>query len=417
GRGSGLPRRRRRFPLDIHTVCMLDTNCRYVYSEGDAHGAGRPRPDQGHRIPGRPRRAECVSRSGAHARVPGQLPLRGPPRHARGGDPPRCRAHIDALSPRARDRGGRGPRRRDHVARRHVRDGRRVVRGRGRPGPARQHGRADGRLRRAGARRGADRRRDGAPARPAAVLLRRRRRGRPRAPGGPRPRHLQAGRHQMTHTDSLDLDTALGPPKDVRLPGGTVRYRERGAGPTLLFVHGLLVNGALWRKVVPELARDFRCIAPDWPLGSHTVPLGEGADRTPGGMAKLIADFMAELDLEDVTLVGNDSGGALSQLVVTRHPERVGRLVLTPCDAFDNFPPRMFRYLGWVAKMPGGIPMMVQTMRLRANRRTPIAFGWLTKRRLPDAVSDHYVAPAIRDRRIREDARGFILGVDSADTL
>ena len=221
----------------------------------------------------------------------------------------------------------------------------------------------------------------------------------------------------MTRNDPLDLDSALGPPREVRLPGGTVRYRERGAGPTLLFVHGLLVNGALWRKVVPELAPDFRCIAPDWPLGSHEVALGEDADRSPAGMAKLIADFMAALELDDVTLVGNDSGGALCQLVVTRHPERVGRLVLTPCDAFDNFPPRMFRYLGWVAKMPGGIPMMVQTMRLRANRRTPIAFGWLTKRRLPDAVSDHYVAPAIRDRRIREDARGFILGVDSADTL
>jgi len=221
----------------------------------------------------------------------------------------------------------------------------------------------------------------------------------------------------MTHPDTLDLDSALGPQHEVRLPGGTIRYRERGAGPTLLFVHGLLVNGALWRKVVPELAPDFRCIAPDWPLGSHEVPLDEDADRSPGGIAELIADFMAALELEDVTLVGNDSGGALSQLVVTRHPERVGRLVLTPCDAFDNFPPRMFRYLGWVAKMPGGIPMMVQTMRLRANRRTPIAFGWLTKRRLPDAVSDHYVAPAIRDRRIREDARGFILGVDSADTL
>ena len=219
----------------------------------------------------------------------------------------------------------------------------------------------------------------------------------------------------MTHPDTLDLDSALGPQHEVRLPGGTIRYRERGAGPTLLFVHGLLVNGALWRKVVPELAPDFRCIAPDWPLGSHEVPLDDDADRSPGGIAELIADFMAALELEDVTLVGNDSGGALSQLVVTRHPERVGRLVLTPCDAFDNFPPRMFRYLGWVAKMPGGIPMMVQTMRLRANRRTPIAFGWLTKRRLPDAVSDHYVAPAIRDRRIREDARGFILGVDSAD--
>ena len=221
----------------------------------------------------------------------------------------------------------------------------------------------------------------------------------------------------MTRTESLDLDATLGPQQEVRLPGGTVRYRERGAGPTLLFVHGLLVNGALWRKVVPELAPDFRCIAPDWPLGSHEVPLGDGADLTPPGMAQLIADFMAALELDDVTLVGNDSGGALSQLVVTRHPERVGRLVLTPCDAFDNFPPKMFRYLGWAAKVPGGMAPIVQSMRLRANRRSPIAFGWLTKRRLPNAVSDHYVNPVIHDRRIREDARAFILGVDSAYTI
>ncbi|HEV7363638.1 MAG TPA: alpha/beta hydrolase [Solirubrobacteraceae bacterium] len=221
----------------------------------------------------------------------------------------------------------------------------------------------------------------------------------------------------MTRTESLDLDSALGPQQEVGLPGGTVRYRERGAGPTLLFVHGLLVNGALWRKVVPELAPDFRCIAPDWPLGSHEVPLGDAADRTPAGMAALIADFMAALELDDVTLVANDSGGALSQIVVTRHPERVGRLVLTPCDAFDNFPPKMFRYLGWAAKVPGGMAPIVQSMRLRANRRTPIAFGWLTKRRLPNAVSDHYVNPVIHDRRIREDARAFILGVDSAYTM
>jgi pimeloyl-ACP methyl ester carboxylesterase len=221
----------------------------------------------------------------------------------------------------------------------------------------------------------------------------------------------------MTRTESLDLDSALGPQHEVRLPGGTVRYRERGAGPTLLFVHGLLVNGALWRKVVPELAPDFRCIAPDWPLGSHEVPLGDAADWTPAGMAALIADFMAALELDDVTLVGNDSGGALSQIVVTRHPERVGRLVLTPCDAFENFPPKMFRYLGWAARVPGGMGPIVQSMRLRANRRTPIAFGWLTKRRLPNAVSDHYVNPVIHDRRIREDARAFILGVDSAYTM
>jgi pimeloyl-ACP methyl ester carboxylesterase len=221
----------------------------------------------------------------------------------------------------------------------------------------------------------------------------------------------------MTRTDPLDLDRALGPQTEVRLPGGTVRYRERGAGPALLFVHGLLVNGALWRKLAPELAPDFRCITPDWPLGSHELPLGPDVDRTPAGIAKLIADFMSALELKDVTLVGNDSGGALSQLVVTRHPDRVGRLVLTPCDAFENFPPKMFRYLTWASKVPGGLTLLVQSMRVRISRRTPIAFGWLTKRPLPDAVSDHYVLPVIRDRRIREDARAFMLGVDPADTL
>jgi pimeloyl-ACP methyl ester carboxylesterase len=221
----------------------------------------------------------------------------------------------------------------------------------------------------------------------------------------------------MTTTGPLDLDTALGPQQEARLSGGTIRYRERGSGPPLLFVHGLLVDGALWRKVVPELARDFRCITPDWPLGSHQIPLGEGADRTPAGVARLIADFMAALELEDVTLVGNDTGGALCQLVVTRHPERVGRLVLTPCDAFENFPPRMFRYLVWVSKIPGGLSVLSQSMRIRANRNLPIAFGWLTKRRLPDAVSDHYVDSVIRDPRIRDDASAFLRAVDTAELL
>jgi pimeloyl-ACP methyl ester carboxylesterase len=134
-------------------------------------------------------------------------------------------------------------------------------------------------------------------------------------------------------------------------------------------------------------------------------------------MAQLIADFMAALELQAVTLVGNDSGGALCQLVVTRHPERVGRLVLTPCDAFENFPPKMFRYLTVAAKVPGALTLLVQSMRPRVTRRTPIAFGWLTKRPLPGPVSDHYVQPVIRDRRIREDARAFMLGVDPADTI
>ena len=120
------------------------------------------------------------------------------------------------------------------------------------------------------------------------------------------------------------------PVQEVRVPQGTIRYREMGTGDPILLVHGFMVNSLLWRKVVPRLAGDFRVIAPDWPMGSHEVPLG--ADLTPPGFARLVADFMAALDLRDVTLVGNDTGGGMCQIVVVNHPERLGRLVAS-CHA------------------------------------------------------------------------------------
>lgn len=209
----------------------------------------------------------------------------------------------------------------------------------------------------------------------------------------------------------------LGEAKELRLPQGTVRYREVGSGPPVVFVHGLLVNGLLWRKVAPRLAGERRCIVPDWPLGSHDVPLAPGADVSPGGIARLIADFIAALDLEDVTLVGNDSGGAICQLVVTRHPERIGRLVLTSCDAYDNFLPPLFRYLQWLARVPGGAVVGMQMLRVRVLRRLPIAFGWLVKHPIERAVEDAYVAPILRDAGIRRDTTAFLRGIDKRDTL
>jgi pimeloyl-ACP methyl ester carboxylesterase len=213
----------------------------------------------------------------------------------------------------------------------------------------------------------------------------------------------------------LDLDATLGPAQELELPQGRLRYRERGSGPPILFVHGLLVNGALWRNVVDDLAADARCITPDWPLGSHELPLRPEADRTPAGVARMIADTMEALDLQDVTLVGNDSGGALSQMVVTSHPERVGRLVLTDCDAFDNFPPRMFSYLLWASRSPAALGVLLQSMRLRFMRRAPIAFGWLTKRPLPPGVSDAYALPILRDAGVRRDAAAFMVGVHKSN--
>ena len=160
----------------------------------------------------------------------------------------------------------------------------------------------------------------------------------------------------------MSRSASLGEQRELALPQGTIRYRERGSGEPIVFIHGLLVNGDLWRKVVPELSKDYRCIAPDLPLGSHAKAMSESADLSVYGLAKLIDDFLAALDLRDVALVGNDTGGALCQIVITRHPQRIGRLLLTPCDAFDNFPPPFFKWLLLPAKTPAGA-------RRRASRR------------------------------------------------
>jgi pimeloyl-ACP methyl ester carboxylesterase len=198
---------------------------------------------------------------------------------------------------------------------------------------------------------------------------------------------------------------------EVRLEQGTVRYRDEGSGPPIVFVHGALVDGTLWSPVVERLAGRARCIVPDLPLGSHRLPMERDADLSPTGLARLIAGLLEALDLHDVTLVGNDTGGALSQLVATRHPERLAALVLTDCDAFNNFPPKAFRSLTVAAKTRT-LTAAMQPMRLRAPRRLPLAFGWLTKHRLPDEVLDGWVEPFLADRGVRRDARRFLAAHD-----
>jgi pimeloyl-ACP methyl ester carboxylesterase len=200
---------------------------------------------------------------------------------------------------------------------------------------------------------------------------------------------------------------------EITLPQGTIHYRDDGEGPPLVFVHGALVNGRLWEPVVERLAGRARCIVPDLPLGSHRRPLNADADLTPPGLAQLIADFLAALDLQDVTLVGNDTGGGLCQFVVVRHPERVDRLVLTNCDAFDNFPPKAFRGLVLAARAHL-LTATLQALRLRPVRRWPIAYGWLSKRPVPDDVLDGWVQPFLTDAGVRRDARRFLAAVDPA---
>ncbi len=211
---------------------------------------------------------------------------------------------------------------------------------------------------------------------------------------------------------------ALGPAHAVEVAQGTVACHDRGTGRPLVFAHGALVNANLWRKVIEPLSREFRCVVPDLPLGSHRLPLRSDADLTPPGVARLIADVIEELGLDDAVLIGNDTGGGLSQIVAANHPERLGGLVLTSCDAFDNFPPKAFRPL---VRLAAGVPGVLQgamaPMRLRPVRRLPVAYGWLAKKPFDRRVADSYAMPSSASAGVRRDARAVFAGLDTRHTL
>lgn len=214
-------------------------------------------------------------------------------------------------------------------------------------------------------------------------------------------------------------DPCLGTPAEARLPSGTVRYHERGSGPVLVFAHGYLVNANLWRKVVPLLADEFRCITPDLPLGSHLVPMRRDADLTPPGIARLLADLLRELDLHDVTLFGNDSGGAYSQLVAADHPERLRRLVLSSCETpYDTWPPSPggFGLLKATAANRVTYRALYQALRLRRTWRWRNTYGWLAKYPIERQVMESYIGPVLRSPQIRFDGRKAIGSVSDRYT-
>jgi pimeloyl-ACP methyl ester carboxylesterase len=205
--------------------------------------------------------------------------------------------------------------------------------------------------------------------------------------------------------------------EEAVLPQGTVRYRDTGRGEPILFVHGLLTDGTLWRKVVPLLESDSRCIVPDWPIGSHRIPMDSSADLSPLGLSRVVADFMEALELEHVTLVGNDTGGAICQLAAAHHPERLGRLVLTNCDAYENFLPPMFRPLQIVARIPGAVWAIAQSLRLTPLRHAPNAFGWLSKHGPDPGITRAWLEPSLASRGVRRDVAKVLRGVSNRYTI
>ncbi|MEA2349720.1 MAG: hypothetical protein QOG86_661 [Thermoleophilaceae bacterium] len=216
----------------------------------------------------------------------------------------------------------------------------------------------------------------------------------------------------------MSRTATLGEQREVELPQGTIRYRETGSGDPLVFVHGVLVNGDLWRGVAPRLAaQGHRCIVPDLPLGAHEVPMREDADLSPPGLAKLIVDFIGALELERPTVVGNDTGGALTQIAAANHGDRLGSLVLTSCDAFEHFFPLMFKYLRPLSRIPGGLSLLARAARLRPVRRAPNAFGWLMHQDPPADVLEGWTQPLATSAGVRRDAAKVLRGVNKRHTL
>jgi pimeloyl-ACP methyl ester carboxylesterase len=203
--------------------------------------------------------------------------------------------------------------------------------------------------------------------------------------------------------------------RETQVPAGTIRYREAGSGPPIVFVHGYLVDGRLWDEAVEALSDRYRCIAPDWPMGAQTIAMQPDADLTPPGVATIIEDFLAALDLTDVTLVGNDSGGAMCQVLVARRPARVGRLVLTNCDTHENFPPGIFKALPPLARLPGGVTMLALPFRIPAVART--AFRPFAKTKPPAGLVESWARPGIVDKAIRRDLAKVTRGMDKRHTL
>ncbi|MDH6247120.1 alpha/beta hydrolase [Mycobacterium sp. OTB74] len=197
----------------------------------------------------------------------------------------------------------------------------------------------------------------------------------------------------------------------IEINAGTIHFEEFGPkdGRPVVFVHGYMMGGQLWRQVSARLgARGLRCIAPTWPLGAHPEPLRPGADRSIQGVAGMVAETLTALDLHDVVLVGNDTGGVVTQLVAVHHPDRIGALVLTSCDAFEHFPPPILKPLIRAAQSRAVFRSAAQVMRIPAVRKR--AYAGLALSDI-DALTEEWVGVPLANPAIAEDLRLFTLSL------
>ncbi|MFJ6212331.1 alpha/beta fold hydrolase [Streptomyces sp. NPDC092296] len=203
----------------------------------------------------------------------------------------------------------------------------------------------------------------------------------------------------------------------VELTAGVVEYEDTGGdGPVVVLLHGLGMDESYYRAVVPALRAAHRVVVPVLPLGGHRVPMKPDADLSPRGIGRLQAEFLDRLDLRGVTLVGSDSG--LFQFAAALRPERIARLVISSCEAFENFPPGLpGAAVSLAGRLPGGLSLVAQAFRVRALRRQPTALGRMSKRPVPDEVLDRWFHGLTTSREIRRDLTRYLRSARRGDML
>lgn len=208
----------------------------------------------------------------------------------------------------------------------------------------------------------------------------------------------------------------------VELSQGTITYRVAGPEdsqyPPVVFVHGLLVDSLLWTSVADLLAEQgIRSYAPNWPMGSHQLPMNADADLAPRGIARTVLEFFTTLELDDVTLVGNDTGGAICQFTIDTDASRIGRLVLTNCDAFDVFPPKDFVPLVKVGAHRAMIKPLISMVKPKFLRHSRLGFGMLFAGKPDPNITRAWIEPCLRNKDIRRDAAKLMAGIKPKELL
>ncbi|MFJ5548180.1 alpha/beta fold hydrolase [Streptomyces sp. NPDC093225] len=202
----------------------------------------------------------------------------------------------------------------------------------------------------------------------------------------------------------------------IELSCGPIDYQDTGgAGPVLVFGHGVPMNETQWRKVVP-LLDGYRCVLPTLPLGGHRQPMHPDADLSQRGAARILGEFVERLGLDQVTLVLNDWGGG-QFLLLEPEGRRIARMALVACEAFDNFPPGPAKALAQVSRVPGGVRLLTRLMRVPAFRHHPKGYGGMSLRGVPDEIVDDWFGPATRSRGVRRDFAKFATGAPDRGTL